>query len=141
LNCGSARFAKFISGYKKYTGNDIRQYNTPGMGIEFHAEKDSSFVPKVGVCDILMLWGASAGHLTKTSAESSAEYTSFMSIVQRCRPRYLVIEGIRKWERKHKYYSNFISNLVDYKVVLQEEIHVNRSRVGKRMIVILESVF
>lgn len=103
LNCGPARMARLLTGWRSYFGNDTyapfvglaRGYGLPGAMFEQ--------VPDIAVdrpCDVLIYAGVGCAEHKPEPLESATGTDSFFRLL--CRgPRAVAVEMVRFWQGRY----------------------------------------
>lgn len=144
LNCGSARFRKYIPDtYRKYHMNDVRDISFD-MNLKqvYYWRSDEEMVDlmKNKKIDILLYFGHGYGERTGEKLESGTVLNSIRTLVFTHKPEYLVFEGNASYE--DEYHSLFGLQLLLNKYKLLHRIEINnlliKSRWSRRYVWILK---
>lgn len=105
LNCGPARLARLLSGWKSYYGNDtyppfVALAQGYGLaGATFEAKPDAAVDRP---CDVLIYAGVGCAEYKPEPLESSTGTESFFRLVANRQPRVVAIEMVERWQEMYR---------------------------------------
>ncbi len=137
LNCMHAPLlAKIPQTYASYKGNDLLNFFPESNSSEFYQVPDSEMARIVNICDALIVMGYGGFEKTKERAESPTLKNSISKIIEKTKPKEVIIEGIFEFEDLL-----CLEQFPEYKLrrsIILDLPVTNRSRVFKRVIKFFE---
>ena len=131
LCCGNGRFKDYLQGFKSYRGNDLRQVDNK----YYSSKPDELFVEEVKKCDVLAVFGHGGFEIDKNPLESSTLTQSFLTLVSRFGPKYLVLESIEKYS---PIIDGIISALLPYYTIISVHNTDGNDWLSKRQLRVLK---
>lgn len=125
LDCGTSRILNFINhDFASYKGNDIElkflRKNQENMF--FYHMNDKYFADKIERCDILLVFGHGA---SRNPLESSSVNNSILVVVNRCRPKIIILEGSTFYQQKFNMLGDMVKKLTHYDTDLKVNLVVD----------------